>query len=100
MTRIVGNDLANILRGGAGNDRLTGGGGSDTIDGGTGYDTLTEVRDVNFMLTNASLIVTGGASETDSLAAIDAATLGGGLGANTLDASGFGRCSSPPTWRG
>jgi Ca2+-binding RTX toxin-like protein len=36
---IVGNSLANTLRGGGGNDQLTGGGGNDAIAGGTGNDT-------------------------------------------------------------
>ena len=86
---LIGDGLANSLSGGKGNDQLTGSGGSDTIDGGTGYDRLTEVRDVNFVLTNASLVVSGSASETDTLSNIDSATLGGGLTANSLDASGF-----------
>ena len=37
-TRIVGNAIANILDGGAGNDTLTGGGGNDIV-GGFGTDT-------------------------------------------------------------
>ncbi|UVO39188.1 M10 family metallopeptidase C-terminal domain-containing protein [Bradyrhizobium arachidis] len=36
---IVGNAIANVLKGGGGNDTITGGGGSDTIDGGAGTDT-------------------------------------------------------------
>jgi Ca2+-binding RTX toxin-like protein len=32
--------LANILNGGAGNDRITGGAGNDTMDGGLGNDTF------------------------------------------------------------
>ena len=86
---LVGNDLPNVLSGGQGNDLLTGLGGSDTIDGGTGFDVLSEVRDVSFTLTNTNLVVSGGASETDQLAGIDTASLGGGLSANVLDASAF-----------
>ena len=56
---LIGDGLANSLSGGKGNDQLTGSGGSDTINGGTGHDTLTEVRDVNFVLTNAGLVVSG-----------------------------------------
>ncbi|HKU08318.1 MAG TPA: hypothetical protein VJR30_19820, partial [Bradyrhizobium sp.] len=36
---IVGNAIANVLNGGAGNDTITGGGGNDTIIGGSGTDT-------------------------------------------------------------
>jgi Ca2+-binding RTX toxin-like protein len=39
--KITGNDLANRLDGGAGNDVINGGGGNDTILGNTGDDTLT-----------------------------------------------------------
>ena len=38
---IIGNDLANILRGNGGNDTINGAGGNDTINGGTGVDILT-----------------------------------------------------------
>ncbi|WP_284164728.1 M10 family metallopeptidase C-terminal domain-containing protein [Frigidibacter sp. SD6-1] len=37
--RLIGNDLANNLAGGAGDDTLTGGGGRDTLNGGQGSDT-------------------------------------------------------------
>ncbi|WP_271614781.1 M10 family metallopeptidase [Bradyrhizobium sp. CCBAU 51627] len=36
---IIGNAIANVLKGGGGNDTITGGGGNDTIDGGSGTDT-------------------------------------------------------------
>ena len=36
---IVGNDVANSLKGGPGDDSLQGAGGNDTIDGGAGTDT-------------------------------------------------------------
>lgn len=36
----IGNALANILTGSAGNDTLSGGGGDDTIDGGKGADRM------------------------------------------------------------
>ena len=39
--KVYGNDLANMLDGGAGNDMLSGGKGDDTLDGGMGDDTLT-----------------------------------------------------------
>jgi Ca2+-binding RTX toxin-like protein len=38
--QITGNEIANYLRGLAGNDVLIGGGGSDTLDGGEGDDIL------------------------------------------------------------
>jgi subtilisin family serine protease len=37
---LIGDDLANRLSGGAGDDRLMGGDGHDTLDGGTGADTM------------------------------------------------------------
>jgi Ca2+-binding RTX toxin-like protein len=37
---LIGNGLANVLKGGAGNDRISGGMGDDTMDGGTGKDTF------------------------------------------------------------
>ena len=37
---LTGNDLANSLRGNAGDDILSGGAGNDTLDGGLGADTL------------------------------------------------------------
>ncbi|MBW7961146.1 M10 family metallopeptidase C-terminal domain-containing protein, partial [Bradyrhizobium sp. BR 10261] len=36
---IIGNAIANVLKGGGGSDTITGGGGNDTIDGGPGTDT-------------------------------------------------------------
>lgn len=38
--QLTGTDAANLLRGGAGNDRLQAGGGNDTVYGGQGDDTL------------------------------------------------------------
>ena len=37
----IGNELANILTGGAGNDALNGGDGNDKLDGGLGADVMT-----------------------------------------------------------
>jgi Ca2+-binding RTX toxin-like protein len=39
--KLIGNDAANILDAGAGNDLLDGGAGNDTLLGGAGTDTLT-----------------------------------------------------------
>ncbi len=74
-----------LLRGGSAADVLTGGAGSDTLDGGGGADRVVETADSSFALTDASLTGAG----NDSLAAIELATLTGGPGANSLDASGF-----------
>jgi Ca2+-binding RTX toxin-like protein len=38
---LLGNDLANLLSGGAGNDSLAGGNGADTLNGGLGNDTMS-----------------------------------------------------------
>ncbi len=38
--RIIGNAIANFLRGGNGNDHLSGGKGNDYLDGGTGNDRM------------------------------------------------------------
>ncbi|MCA3298608.1 MAG: hypothetical protein ING28_10870 [Roseomonas sp.] len=38
---VLSDDFANLLGGGAGNDRLSGGGGNDTLDGGAGSDTMS-----------------------------------------------------------
>ncbi|HEV8678127.1 MAG TPA: calcium-binding protein, partial [Stellaceae bacterium] len=37
----IGNGLANVITGGAGNDTLSGGGGSDWLDGGSGADSMS-----------------------------------------------------------
>ena len=75
------------LDGGLGNDTFTlrTGAGNDTINGGAGTDTLIESGNVNFVLTDASLTGNG----TDSLISIELATLTGGAGNNTINASGF-----------
>jgi Ca2+-binding RTX toxin-like protein len=74
------------LQGGAGSDTLTGGAGNDTLDGGAGAtDTVLESGDVNFSLTDGSLIGLG----TDALVGIEQATLTGGPGDNTINGAGF-----------
>ncbi len=92
VDNLVGNGLPNVLRGGEGDDLLVGGGGVDTLDGGAGIDTLVEFRDVNFLLTNAALTVTGSGisgSEVDVLSGFEKADLTGGASSNTIDASAF-----------
>ncbi|WP_434684985.1 peroxidase family protein [Pseudanabaena minima] len=75
------------LDGGIGNDTFTlrTGAGNDTINGGAGTDTLIESGNVNFVLTDTTLTGNG----TDTLISIELATLTGGTGGNTINASGF-----------
>ena len=92
LTGDAGND---VLVGGAGNDTLLGNSGNDTITGGAGDDrldggssvgetnTLLETTNVNFVLTNTSLVGVG----TDSLANFQLASLTGGTSNNTFDVS-------------
>lgn len=82
LTGGVGRDS---LTGGTGNDSLTGGHNNDVINGGGGYDVLVERGNVNMTLTDTSLTGLG----TDTLIAIDAAHLTGGVGDNTIDCRGF-----------
>ncbi len=73
------------IRGQSGNDVITGGLGNDTIDGGDGSDNLIESADVDFTLTDASLVGVG----TDQLANLETVELVGGFSGNLFDASGF-----------
>ena len=55
---IIGNGVANGLRGGAGDDGLDGAGGNDRLDGGTGADTMEGgVGDDAYVVDNASDLV-------------------------------------------
>ena len=83
--QLLGGAGDDILRGQDGADVLTGGTGDDLFNGGSGFDRLTESFDVDFLLTDTTLIGAG----TDQLIRIDGATLLGGIGDNTLDARGF-----------
>lgn len=82
---VIGNDLANSIDGGNGNDTLTGGGGNDTLIGGSSNDTLngdSEEDSLNGGLGNDSLI---GGSENDTLiGASGNDTLIGGSGNDRL----------------
>jgi Ca2+-binding RTX toxin-like protein len=80
----VGSDVLNGL---AGDDSLSGGAGDDTLNGGAGIDELQEQGNVNFILSDGQLIGLG----TDTLISIERASLTGGSGNNTLDASAFTR---------
>lgn len=74
------------LHGGSGNDTFTAGVGNDTIDGGFGTDELTETGDLNFTLTNSSLVGLG----SDAIGQLERVTLTGGPSNNTIDASASG----------
>ncbi len=87
------------LNGGAGNDTIVGSNFDETISGGLGNDslngaggtnTLSESGDVNFMLTNTSLVGAG----TDMLANLHVANLTGGTSKNTFTVSGWTRAGT------
>ncbi len=87
------------LNGGAGNDAIVGSNFDETISGGLGNDslngaggtnTLSESGNVNFTLTNTSLVGVG----TDTLANLQVANLTGGTSANTFTVSGWTRAGT------
>ncbi len=78
-----GNDLI-VGQGGSG-DILTGGTGDDTLNGGAGIDSLIEQGDVDFTLTNTTLVGLG----ADVFSGLELFQLSGGLSANTITASAF-----------
>lgn len=98
---LIGNDLANVIEGLEGDDRITGGRGSDTLIGGDGtggagvgyVDTVVEQRNANSTVLTSSTLSYGGSVE-DSLAGFERAELAGGGGTNRIDASAFGG----PVW--
>ncbi len=77
-----GNDS---LAGEGGNDFLTGGAGDDTLDGGDGGDRLIEAANNDWTLTNSALTGLG----TDTISFFEQASLTGGAGGNTLNATGY-----------
>lgn len=79
MDGAEGNDQ---IEGFAGNDTLTGGAGNDRLDGGLGIDRVVERSNLNFVLTNTSLVGNG----TDTLLGIEQAWLVGGIANNILSA--------------
>jgi Ca2+-binding RTX toxin-like protein len=90
------------LNGGLGDDTLTGSvfddtvsgnEGNDAIDGGNGMDLVTETADVDFALTDVSLVGLG----SDTLLSIELGELTGGTNPNIIDAIGF---SGPTTLTG
>ncbi|MBT9315773.1 calcium-binding protein [Leptothoe spongobia] len=88
---IFGGGKDDAILGGLGDDTLSGGIGEDFIDGEFGTDTLSESGDFDFVLTDTSLTTTDSAGnvEVDTLVDIEDAILEGGIGSNTIDASGF-----------
>jgi CSLREA domain-containing protein len=72
-----------VLNGGDGFDGLFGGPGNDALDGGPGFDNVLAEGNVNFTLTNASLIGQG----SDILKDIETAFIFGGPVGNKIDAS-------------
>lgn len=77
-----GNDS---LSGDAGDDVLTGGAGDDSLDGGDGVDRLVEAANTNWILTNSSLTGLG----TDAISFFEQASLTGGAGNNTINATAY-----------
>jgi Ca2+-binding RTX toxin-like protein len=76
-----------VLGNGGSGDFVTGGEGDDTIKGGSGVDRLVEAGDVDFVLTDNRLTGLG----TDEVTQIEGASLAGGPGDNSIDASAFTR---------
>ena len=72
----TGNDLANTITGGTGNDALDGGIGNDSLIGGIGGDTLTGGNDHDSLL--------GGADDDSLNGGAGNDTLDGGTGNDTL----------------
>lgn len=73
------------IRGHSSDDLIVGGQGNDTLNGGSGTDRLIESGNVDFTLTDVSLVGAG----TDTLTDIEFAELSGGNSANVIDASGY-----------
>ncbi len=73
----IGNSLANLLTGGAGDNHLSGLGGNDILDGGAGNDTLDGGDDDD--------LLDGGAGNDQLFGGLGADTLTGGLGNDRLD---------------
>ncbi|MCH2371889.1 MAG: hypothetical protein MK324_15350 [Pirellulales bacterium] len=83
---LYGNNQANLIRGGDGNDTLRGGLGEDTLDGGPGIDLLSERTNADMWLTDDTITI---GSDVDQITSVEAARLTGGLNPNIIDAREF-----------
>jgi serralysin len=69
---VFGNELANLLKGNAGNDALFGGKGADVLDGGDGSDTARYLDGFGAINVNlARGTAAGGAAEGDTFVSIE-----------------------------
>ncbi len=82
---LIGGSGNDSLQGQGDNDVLTGGAGEDLLDGGDGVDRLLETADTNWTLTDAALTGLG----NDILNSFEQASLAGGAGNNTLNATTY-----------
>lgn len=84
---LLGSSFDETLLGGPGDDVLDPGGGTDdSVDGGPGWDEIQAVADPDLVLTDDDLSGTGVAA---SLRDVESASLEGGSGPDSIDASGF-----------
>lgn len=84
--KLVGGSGSDTLKGEAGADTLTGADGLDQLDGGDGSDVVSESANANMTLADSSLTI---ASIVEAMTSIERASLTGGAGNNTLNATGF-----------
>ncbi len=82
---LIGGSGIDSLQGQGGHDVLTGGAGDDFLDGGDGVDRLLETADTNWTLADAALAGLG----SDVLNSFEQASLTGGAGNNTLNATAY-----------
>ena len=91
--RLTGGGGSDTISGGTGDDFLRGqGGATNSLDGGDGIDEVSESGNVDFDLTDVGLTSSAFADSSSInavLSSIELATLRGGSGDNTLDASAF-----------
>jgi Ca2+-binding RTX toxin-like protein len=59
---LIGDAIANVLRGGDGQDMLSGGAGNDTIEGGSGYDTVSFASEASPVVVDLAAGIADGAS--------------------------------------
>lgn len=83
---ILGNDQANLIRLGGGNDIVFGDAGADTLDGGAGFDTVMYVGLESVTVNLATGSGSAGEAAGDTLTGIEALT--GGAAADVLIGDG------------